>query len=170
MKVKPMPNRAASSTLQAKSCTDPIVGAILSGWRYDISSISPEMRTDYEQHLAECPHCRRRQSIARTIDVLLISVSSLSIIAFLLAAVVIHRLELLSHHMDVLAHYSVVHFHLHQTAIAISLQAIAIAGLLVSVVLWMLVAIATPLPGFLSSVVQQRVPPAIRQRFTRRHA
>ena len=165
-----MPNRAASSTLQAKSCTDPIVGAILSGWRYDISSISPEMRTDYEQHLAECPHCRHRQSIARTIDVLLISVSSLSIIAFLLAAVVIHRMELLSHHMDLLTHYTVIHVHLHRTAVAVSLEAVAIAGLLVSVVLWMLVAIATPLPGFLSDVVQQRIPPDIRQRFTRRHA
>ncbi len=172
-----MPNRAAASTLQAKSCTDPIVGAILSGWRYDISSISPEMRTDYEQHLAECPHCRRRQSIARTIDVLLISVSSLSIVAFLLAAVLIHRLEMLSNHMELLSHrmdlltqHDVIHVHLHQTAIAISLQAVAITGLLVSVVLWMLVAFATPLPGFLSDVVQQRVPPAIRQRFTRRHA
>ena len=35
----------------ATACTDPIVGAILSGWRYDISGISPEMRTYYEQHL-----------------------------------------------------------------------------------------------------------------------
>jgi hypothetical protein len=172
-----MPNRAASSTLQAKSCTDPIVGAILSGWRYDISSISPEMRTDYEQHLAECAHCRRRQSAARTMDVLLISVSSLSILAFLLAAVVIHRLEMLANHMDLLSHrlgvltqYDVIHVHLHQTAVAISLEAVAITGLLVSVVLWMLVAIATPLPGFLSGVVQQRIPPDIRQRFTRRHA
>src|SRR5580698_3822991 len=102
MKPAPMPNRAASSTLQAKSCTDPIVGAILSGWRYDISSISPEMRTDYEQHLAECPHCRHRQHMARTIDVLLISVSSLSILAFLFAVVLTRRMELLSHHLDVL--------------------------------------------------------------------
>jgi hypothetical protein len=35
----PMANRASSNT----ACTDPIVGAILAGWRYDISSISPEM-------------------------------------------------------------------------------------------------------------------------------
>ena len=81
----------------AKACTDPIVGAILSGWRYDISNISAEMRTDYEQHLVECLHCRRRQTIARTIDVLLISVTSLSIVAFLLAAVVLHRIEMITH-------------------------------------------------------------------------
>src|SRR5271170_1441477 len=79
------------------SCTDQVVGDILSGWRYDISGLSPAMRTDYEQHLTECSHCRRRQSIARTIDVLLISVSTLSILAFLLAAVVIHRVEFLMH-------------------------------------------------------------------------
>jgi len=35
-------------------CVDPVVGAILSGWRYDISALSPEMRTDYEQHLSDC--------------------------------------------------------------------------------------------------------------------
>src|SRR3979411_1219283 len=79
------------------SCTDQVVGDILSGWRYDISGLSPAMRTDYDQHLSDCGHCRRRQRIARTIDVLLICVSTLSILAFLLAAVVIHRVELITH-------------------------------------------------------------------------
>src|SRR5580698_8539462 len=83
--------------IHTTSCTDQVVGDILSGWRYDISGLSPGMRVDYDQHLAECSHCRRRQRIARTIDVLLISVSSLSILAFLLAAVVIHRVELVTH-------------------------------------------------------------------------
>ena len=162
-----MPNRAISansSTLAGKSCTDPIVGAILSGWRYDISSISPEMRTDYENHLAECPNCRRRQHIARTIDVLLISISSLSIVAFLLAAVVMHRLEVLTHIGGSLT------VHLHETPIAISLQAVAMAGLIVSTFLWVLVAIATPLPGLVSTLLVERVPSGIRQRFARRHA
>src|ERR1700729_4373986 len=71
------------------TCIVQVVGDILSGWRYDISGLSPAMRTDYDQHLSDCSHCRRRQRIARTIDVLLISVSTLSIVAFLLAAVVI---------------------------------------------------------------------------------
>ncbi len=161
-----MPNRAISansSTLAGKSCTDPIVGAILSGWRYDISNISPEMRTDYENHLAECPHCRRRQHIARTIDVLLISVSSLSMVAFLLAAVVMHRVELLTHIAGSLT------LPLRQHPYVISLQAVAIAGLVISMVLWVLVAVATPLPGIVSTVVQERSS-GIRQRFARRHA
>ena len=150
-------------SLAAKSCTDPIVGAILSGWRYDISSIAPEMRTDYEQHLLECVHCRRRQTIARTIDVLLISVTALSIVAFLLAAVVIHRIDVLTHVVDV-------HLRLHQRAITVSLEAVAIVGLVISSVLCVLVAVATPLPGFLSDKVQQKLPPDLRQRFGRHHA
>ena len=149
-------------TLRAKSCTDPIVGAILSGWRYDISNISPEMRTDYEQHLAECADCRRRQTIARTIDVLLMTGTTLSMVAFLLAVVVLRRIEMLMH-------ISAVRMHLHQTPITISLEAVAIAGLLVSTVLAVLVAIATPLPGLVSGVVQDRIP-SLRQRFARRHA
>ena len=153
----------SSSLANPTSCTDPIVGAILSGWRYDISSISPDMRTDYEQHLAECAQCRRRQRIARTIDGLLLSVSSLSILAFLLAAVVIHRIELL-------AHIDLIQLHLRHTPITLTLEAIAMAGLGVSIVLWLLVAIATPLPGILSGAVQQRIPPDLRQRIARRHA
>lgn len=145
-------------------CTDPIVGAILSGWRYDISNISPEMRTDYEQHLDDCAHCRHRQHIARSMDVLLISVSSLSIVAFLLAAVVLHRVELLTHINGT------VHLHLRQTPVAISLEAVAIAGLFFSTVLWVLVAIATPLPGLVANLLRERVPADVRQRFARRHA
>ena len=162
-----MINRANrhSSTLAAESCTDPIVGAILSGWRYDISRISPEMRTEYENHLAECLQCRRRQRKARTWDVLLISVSTLSIFAFMLAALVMRRLELLTHLSS-----SVTVFHQRREAVSISLQAVAIAGVLISMILWVLVAIATPIPGLVSGLVQQRIPPDIRQRFARRHA
>jgi hypothetical protein len=160
-----MPNRAVhhnSSTLeQNRSCTDPIVGAILSGWRYDISIISPEMRTDYENHLAECSDCRRRQRLARTIDVLLISLSSLLIVAFLLVSVVMHRLETLTHIAGVVT----LPVHLHDAPVVISLQAVAIAGLLISMVLWVLVAIATPLP-----VLVKSIPSDIRQRLARRHA
>src|SRR3984885_3624091 len=134
-----------------RGCIDQVVGDILSGWRYDISGLSPAMRTDYDQHLSDCSHCRRRQRIARTIDVLLISVSTLSIAAFLLAAFVIHRLE-------VVAHIGTVRLHLNQApVIAVSLEAVAVSGLVVSALLWLLVAIATPLPGFLGDIVQQRI-------------
>jgi hypothetical protein len=143
------------------SCTDQVVGDILSGWRYDISGLSPAMRTDYEQHLSECGHCRRRQRVARTIDVLLISVSTLSIVAFLLAAVVIHRVELITHIFTM-------HLRLNQThGIAISMEAVAITGLLFSMFLWVLVAVATPLPGFLGGIVQERIPADLRERFSK---
>src|ERR1700761_7432758 len=109
----------ANRRTHGTSCTDQVVGDILSGWRYDISGLSPAMRTDYDQHLSDCSHCRRRQHVARTIDVLLISVSTLSIVAFLLAAVVIHRVELMTH-------VGVFHVRLSQThAVAISLEAVA---------------------------------------------
>ncbi len=161
-RVAPKSTSATSQSLsRSRACTDPIVGAILSGWRYDISNISPEMRTDYEQHLAECGHCHHRQTVSRTVDVLLISVSSLSIVAFLLMTVVLHRVEMLTH-------ISNVHLHLHRTPITISLEVVAIAGLVISLALWILVAIATPLPGFMSHVAQERIP-TIWQRFARRH-
>jgi hypothetical protein len=144
--------------MTASQCTDPVIGDILSGWRYDISGVSPEVRTDYEQHLAECPRCRRRQQAARTIDVLLITVSSLSIVAFLLACAVLHRIETFAHFG------SAFHAHLRHTAITISLEAVAIAGLAISILLWTLVLIATPLPGFLRDTIEQRIPEHLRDR------
>ena len=157
--------------MTATLCTDPVVGAILSGWRYDISGLSPAMRTDYEDHLATCAHCRSKQRLHRTIDVLLISVSTLSIVAFLLAALVIHRVE-------ALAHLGSVHVQLrqfHRTSVDISLEAVAFAGLFFSMLLWVLVAIATPLPGFLGGVLRRRIsrerlPANLRDRIMKNHA
>jgi hypothetical protein len=142
----------------ASPCIDPVVGAILSGWRYDISALSPEMRTDYDQHLSDCGHCHSKQQLHRTIDVLLISVSTLSIFAFLLAAVVMHRVEMITH-------VAQVHLHLHHSVVFISLEAVAVAGLVFSTLLWLLVAITTPLPSFLTSVLERRLPADIRDRF-----
>ena len=144
-------------------CTDPVIGDILAGWRYDISGLSPAMRTDYDHHLSECAQCRRRQHLARTIDVLLISVSSLSIMAFLLAAAVLHRIEAIAHLGSSL------HGHLYHTPITISLQATAIAGLVISLTLWVLVAIATPIPGLVEDAIQ-RIPPHIRERIMKNAA
>jgi len=141
-------------------CTDPVIGDILAGWRYDISGLSPAMRTDYDRHLSECAQCRRRQHLARTIDVLLISVSSLSILAFLLAAMVLHRLESIAHLGTSL------HAHLYHTPITISLEATAIAGLAISLLLWILVSISTPVPGLVTEAIQ-RIPPHIRELITK---
>jgi len=140
-----------------------VVGNILAGWRFDLSGLSDAMRGDYDQHMHECAACRRRQRIARSIDVLLIGVSTLSFVAFLLAAIVIRRVELISH---------VGHFHveLHHTPIAISLEAVAMTGVLISVLLWLLVAMATPLPVLVGSYVERRLPAELRDRLHKRAA
>jgi hypothetical protein len=139
-------------------CTDPLVGNILAGWRYDISHLSPAMRADYDQHLVDCSHCRRRQHVARTIDFLLLSVSTLSIVAFLLATAVLHRIETLVHFSNE------VHGHVYHTPVTVSLEAVAIAGLAVSILLWVVIASITPIPGIVSGALQQRLPQSVRER------
>ena len=145
------------------ACTDSVVGDILSSWRYDISGISPEMRVDYEEHLATCSHCRSRQRLHRAIDVTLISLSSLSILAFLLALAVIHHVEPLR--------TAAVVMHLEHTQLVLTLQAAAILGLLASLVAWVLVAVATPAPVYLTGVaieqarvLHDRIPEELRSR------
>jgi hypothetical protein len=131
--------------MQKNTCTDPVVGDILSSWRYDISGISPDMRTDYEQHLEECGECRSRQRLHRTVDVTLIGLSTVSIAVFILALAVIH-------HVEPLQHWALVQLQLHEIYYAVTLQSFAVLGLLVSLVIWVLVAIATPVPLYLRGV------------------
>jgi ABC-type sulfate transport system permease component len=128
------------------------------------------MRVDYEEHLAACVHCRRRQRIHRTVDLLLLCATTLSFAAFLLAALVIHRLELMTHIGNV-------HLHLREPAlshvsssITVSLEAVAISGLVVSMLLWILVAIATPIPSIVTSFVRQRVSPETRDSLSKHAA
>jgi len=125
-------------------CTDQVVGDILSSWRYDISGISPAMRTDYEEHLRLCDHCRRRQRLHRTIDVALIGISTLSILAFVFALAVIH-------HIEPLRNWALV-MHLEHRYVALTLQTAAALGLLVSLLSWVLVAVATPAPVYITGV------------------
>jgi hypothetical protein len=128
-------------------CTDQIVGDILSSWRYDISGLSTEMRTDYELHLAECSHCRTRQQLHRNVDVFLITLTTLSVLAFVLAIAVIRHeatLRTLSLALQV-----------HQMTLVLSLETTAVLGLLVSMFAWILVAIATPAPGYLNGMLHQ---------------
>ncbi len=150
------------------ACNDPVVGAILSGWRYDISGISPDLRVDYEAHLYNCAYCRKRQRVHRTWDVLLLAITSLSFAAFLLAAVVMHRLEAISHISNVQ------HLRLHDHAaaallripssISISLETLAIVGVLISMLLWTLVTITTPIPSMISALFHERISPELRER------
>lgn len=125
-------------------CTDQVVGDILSSWRYDISGIAPEMRTDYEEHLRTCLHCQKRQRLHRMIDVALITLSSLSVFAFLLAIAVIHHISPLRDWVLVM--------HLDGRKVALTLQMGAMFGLLVSLVAWVMVAVATPVPVYLADI------------------
>ena len=106
-------------------CTDRVIGKILAGWRYDISGIAPEMRGDYEAHLAQCQYCHSRQRLHRGIDIGLMALASASMLVFLLA-------------YGVIRHYRPNH--------AFWLEIGAAAGFLLSMLLWLLVAIATPAP------------------------
>jgi len=133
-----------------KRCTDPVVGKILAGWRYDISGIAPEMRGDYEAHFGECEFCRSRQRMHRAIDIGLMALASLSMAVFLLA-------------------YGVIRY-FHPTH-AFLLEIGALGGFLVSTLLWLLVAIATPAPIVVKDaaltgarLVHDKLPEQIRDR------
>jgi len=167
----------ATYTMQTRrsrhtTCNDHVVGAILSGWRYDISSVPPELRRDYEEHLQTCEHCRGKQRLHRTVDVLLFAVTTLSFAAFLLAAVVLHRLHTWNHvsgvHVPLHPEADLIHSHI-PSSITLSLQAVAILGVFVSMVLWVLVAVATPLPGMVSEM-RGRVAPGTRDRLGKQAA
>ncbi len=154
------------------TCNDHVVGAILSGWRYDISSVPAELRGDYEDHLRTCDHCRGKQRLHRTVDVLLFAVTGLSFAAFLLAAIVLHRLHTLSHlwnvHLRLHPEADLVHSHI-PASVTLSLQAVAILGVFVSMALWILVSIATPIPGMVSEM-RGRVAPGSRDRLGKQAA
>ena len=139
---------AESMLGSGEGCSDQVVGDILSGWRYDLSAVSPEVRGDYVEHLAACRHCRARQRLHRTIDFVLLSVFTLSALAFLLATMIVHR--------GPWAQVEFAEVHMRGLSLALTLQSVAVGGLLLSVLMWVLVAIATPAPGLISHTMQQR--------------
>jgi len=131
-------------------CVDPIVGKILAGWRYDISGIAPEMRGDYEEHLAACDRCHSRQRLHRTIDISLIILAAVSAGVFLLA-------------FGVIRHFGPRH--------ALWLELAALAGFALSALIWLVVAVATPAPMAMVDAakvgarhVHDRLPAEIRER------
>ena len=129
-------------------CTDQVVGTILSGWRYDLSEVAPATRTDYEAHLADCYHCRARQRLHRTIDIVLLAVFTLSFFAFLLATAIIHR--------EPWGQTALASLHTRHLSFAVTLQTVALGGLLFSLVMWIMVALMTPAPMLIHNTVQQR--------------
>lgn len=131
-------------------CSDKVIGDILAGWRYDISGLAPEMRGDYEQHLAECARCHSRQILHRTIDIGLMIIASVSAVVFLVA-------------FGAVRHYSPKH--------ALVLELIALAGFLFFSVVWLIVAVATPAPVVVADVariharrIHDRLPSNIREK------
>jgi hypothetical protein len=80
----------------------------------------------------------------RLIDVTLIGFSTLSILAFVFALAVIHHLQPL--------HDWALVMHLDGRHVALTLQMAAMFGLLISLVAWVLVAVATPAPVYLADI------------------
>lgn len=141
-------------------CIDPMVGSILSGWRYDISGLHFEMRTDYEDHLHNCRYCHSHQRIHRVIDVLLIGASTAAIAAFVLALLVFH-------HIEPIGDWVIFNLRIHQISLVVSLEYVAILGLMVSLLAWIIVAIITPAPTYLTEqarALQERIPEELRDR------
>jgi hypothetical protein len=131
-------------------CIDKVVGDILAGWRYDISEIRPEMGADYEAHFAACERCRAMRRLHRTIDIALIVLAGISALVFLLAFAAVHHFE--PRH-------------------AFLLELAALAGFLLSLLVWLVVAVATPAPLVMVDAalpfarrVHDRLPPHIRDR------
>ena len=144
----------------SQQCIDPIVGKILAGWRYDISSLAPEMRGDYEGHFDACEGCRNRQQLHRIVDVGLIALASISAGVFLLA-------------FGVIRHFGPRH--------GFWLEIAALAGFALSALIWLAVAVATPAPvtvldaakegarrvhDHLPEEIRQRLPEEIRAKLT----
>ena len=131
-------------------CTDRVIGKILAGWRYDISGIAPEMRGDYEAHFQECAYCRSHRTIHRSIDMGLIVLGTVSAGLFLVAFAIVH-------------HFEPKH--------AFILELIAIGGFLLSALIWLIVAVATPAPQTAlvvartgAKLVHDKLPVPIRER------
>jgi hypothetical protein len=148
--------------MASTQCTDRVVGAILASWRYDISGIYPEMRKDYEHHFVECSHCRSRQKFHRSLDVTLAVLTSLAVFFFLFALAVLHHIKPLEHvafkifGLDIFDMY-----HMFVSA--------GIAGLCFSVIAFVLVLTATPVPSYLGGIaaeraklIEERLPAAIK--------
>lgn len=130
-------------------CTDRVVGTILASWRYDISGIYPEMRKDYEQHFVECSRCRARLKFHRSLDVALVGLTSLSVLFSLFALAVLRHIKPLEHvAVNVLGLDIADTYHMLASA--------AIAGVCFSVIAFVLVLTATPVPSYLGGIAAER--------------
>jgi hypothetical protein len=151
-----------------RPCTDQVIGHILSGWRYDISGTPAGLRDDYQAHLRACEHCRGKQRLHRTVDLLLLTATTLCCFAFFLAALLVRRLESIRHmtgslHVHLGTERALALAHVPQS-ITISLEAVAVAGVIFSLLVWALVLMTTPVPGMIGAMVREHVSPELRDR------
>ena len=107
------------------------------------------MRRDYEQHFAECAHCRSRQKFHRTLDGTLAVLTALSMISFLFALAVLQRVKILEHvafnilHLETISMYQM-------------LVSAAFAGLGFSLIAFILVMTTTPASAYLGGIAAER--------------
>jgi len=134
----------------SQPCNDRVIGRILAGWRYDISGIAPEMRGDYEEHLRTCMHCNNKRILHRSIDFGLIFIATFSAFTFLVA-------------FGLVRHYFPRH--------AVILEIVALGGFAFSSLMWIIVALTTPVPVMLIGAakigarrVHEKLPAEIRER------
>jgi hypothetical protein len=120
------------------------------------------MRRDYEQHLADCAHCRARQKFHRTLDASLAVLTALSMISFLFALAVLQRVKYMEH-----VAFNILH--LEKISVYQMLVSAAFAGLGFSLVAFVLVMATTPASSYLGGMavhrarlLEQRLPESIR--------
>jgi hypothetical protein len=107
------------------------------------------MRKDYEQHFAECSHCRARQKFHRSLDVSLAVLTSLAVFFFLFALAVLYHVKPLEHvAFKVLGLDTFDMYHMLLSA--------AGAGVLFSLIAFVLVLTTTPVPTYLGGIAAER--------------
>jgi hypothetical protein len=120
------------------------------------------MRKDYENHFAECIHCRARQKFHRSLDGTLAVLTSLAVFFFLFALAVLK-------HIRPVEHMAFNVFGLDVADTYHMLVSAGVAGLIFSVIALALVLTATPAPSYLGGIaverarlIEERLPAAIK--------
>ena len=120
------------------------------------------MRKDYEHHFADCPRCRARQKFHRSLDVTLAVLTSLAALFFLFALAVMH-------HVKPLENVAFKILGLDIFDMSHMLMSAATAGVCFSVIAFVLVLTATPVPNYLGGIaaerarlIEERLPAAIK--------
>jgi Mn2+/Fe2+ NRAMP family transporter len=120
------------------------------------------MRKDYEQHFADCAHCRSRLKFHRSLDAALAVLTSLAVLFFLFALAVVK-------HVKPLEHVAFNSLGLDISDVYHMLLSAGSAGLIFSVIALALVLTATPASTYLggiaaerAKVIEEHLPAAIR--------